>query len=130
MSSLIDLTGREYGFLKVLRQCESTRAGNSRWLCRCELCGRKFRLERKSIVKRKWPDCGCVSRKKVKKKVPEKKGGDTLCWECDLVGKRLCEWDRELKPVPGWEAEETRLWVSHQGKYEKSYRVINCPKKK
>lgn len=55
---------------------------------------------------------------------------ETLCWTCSLVGKSVCNWDRALKPVEGWEAEETKIWYSMKKKYEPSYRVISCPMKK
>lgn len=55
---------------------------------------------------------------------------ETLCWRCRLVGTGKCSWDRELKPVDGWEAEETKIWNSIKRNYWKSYRVIKCPMKR
>lgn len=49
---------------------------------------------------------------------------NSLCLDCKkCVG--LCSWSRCLRPVDGWEAEETV--IRNQGKTNKGYRVISCP---
>lgn len=136
MSTLIDISGERYGLLEVIGKSANTNEKSSRWLCKCDLCGQVVDMSRKSLLYRKDKllGCGCASKKKIHKlqsgeKSFRKEGGDTLCWACKLVGKSICEWDREFKPVPGWEAEETKIWISHIGEYMASYRVISCPKK-
>lgn len=52
---------------------------------------------------------------------------ETLCWKCANIIKDGCEWAKENKPVPGWEAKKTILLVS-QGQRVNSYCVIKCPK--
>lgn len=54
----------------------------------------------------------------------------SLCWYCinsvpSKDGKRGCSWSRELKPVPGWEAEE----MEHCKAYSQitAYKVKKCP---
>lgn len=47
----------------------------------------------------------------------------TLCWDCENSWTGDCEWSRHLKPVPGWEAEETKKQT-----IGKTYCVIECPK--
>lgn len=53
---------------------------------------------------------------------------ETLCWKCQkaVLG---CSWARNYKPIPGWEAEKTKIrnnpyvpeiWIE-------SYCVIKCP---
>lgn len=132
MPGLIDMTGMKVGELTVLEKADTTRTGNSRWRCKCGVCGKVLTLERKSLLRRlgKYPDCGCVKRNHLtqgNKKNRVQKTGDTLCWTCSNVGKNICEWDRKFEPVPGWEAEKTMIWVSFKGKYDVSYRVISCP---
>lgn len=132
--AMSDITGKTFGMIEVLEKATSTQEKTSRWKCRCLLCGKEVELSRKSLLYRRGKriGCGCESSRKQRmptQRVYEKKGGDTLCWKCSLAGKSICEWDRELKPVPGWEAEETKLWMSGRDKYETSYRVISCPKK-
>ena len=51
----------------------------------------------------------------------------TLCWDCvNATGK--CSWSDywEHSPVPGWEAEPTKLKIN-DGTYCDSYIVKRCP---
>lgn len=132
MAGLIDMTGMQIGALTVIEKAGTTTNGNARWRCKCGICGKEIVLGRKSILLRfgKYQDCGCLKRTRpaIKKKQPVKKNGPTLCWTCSLAGKSICKWDREFEPVPGWVAEETKVWCSYKGMYEKSYRVISCPR--
>lgn len=49
---------------------------------------------------------------------------ETLCWICKkAIGG--CSWARELKPVKGWEAEETK--IQEEGYTQRSYHVKSCP---
>jgi hypothetical protein len=67
MGKLIDLTGKVFGRLAVLRQAE-TRSGNARWHCRCE-CGTERvvqgshlrRWPRRSVPKPVWISCSTRS---------------------------------------------------------------------
>lgn len=54
---------------------------------------------------------------------------ETLCWSCRVPGTGGCEWDRDFKPVEGWEANPTklRLWEKG-GNGTDSFCVISCPK--
>lgn len=128
MPGFIDMTGMKFGELTVLERA-LTAKGHTKWKCRCEVCGKELILDRKSILRRlgKYKDCGCVKKIRLDRKEPTKKNGHTLCWRCNLSGKSICEWDREFKPVPGWVAEETRIWCSYKNEYEKSFCVISCP---
>ena len=64
---------------------------------------------------------------------------ETLCWSCknavpNLEQTRGCSWSRELVPVKGWDAIETKRWVEKYANkkrfYEKesNYRIIKCSK--
>ncbi len=46
---------------------------------------------------------------------------ESLCWRCTRPGTGACSWDRNLCPVPGWEAE-MRQWGSGL-----SWHVFKCP---
>jgi len=54
-SNLKDLSGKEFGFLKVVRYIES-RQGNSYWLCECK-CGNTKVVSASNLKKSK--SCGC-----------------------------------------------------------------------
>ena len=47
----------------------------------------------------------------------------TLCWDCRNATEKDCEWARYFKPVPGWEAEKTKMKTG-----EASYIVYDCPR--
>lgn len=52
--------------------------------------------------------------------------GETLCWRCKRPGTGTCPWDKNLTPVPGWDAVAVR-WRDMPGKYQMTWRVNACP---
>ena len=51
-----------------------------------------------------------------------------ICWSCQNAvpsedGKRGCEWSRDLRPVPGWEAE-----IKVKGTMGVMWHITSCPK--
>lgn len=58
-----DLTGREFGFLKVLRSAPDrvTPSGQKRkfWLCECKLCGAKKEVAGADLKSGNTKSCGC-----------------------------------------------------------------------
>lgn len=79
MKTPIDLTGRSFGKLTVIKEAESKRSPgghlNRRWLCRCD-CGKEVIVQQGHLTRKTYPvtSCGCI------RGVKEKK---------DLVGKRF-----------------------------------------
>ena len=69
MGKCIDLTGQKFGLLTVIKKEQSTDAGDSRWLCRCE-CGNFIIIRgaslRKTAVLPK--SCGCIHKEFMKKR--------------------------------------------------------------
>ena len=55
----------------------------------------------------------------------------TLCWHCrnavPSAAGAGCSWSRRFQPVPGWEAEETKIWVGGDRRTVPSFRVVRCP---
>ena len=59
----------------------------------------------------------------------------TICWECKHADKgkdSICPWDREFKPVEGWDATRRDILVqgtnqNQPAHYDESYRVNKCP---
>lgn len=46
------------------------------------------------------------------------------CWVCkNSIG--VCSWSYNFTPVEGWKAKPTKIVVN--GKYEDSYKIIECP---
>lgn len=61
MGSLINLTGQKFGRLEVLRQQQSGKGGQSRWLCLCS-CGKTKTTRRTLLISGKAVSCGCYNR--------------------------------------------------------------------
>ncbi len=61
MSALIDLTGRRYGRLVVLRRDGSSAAKKAMWLCRCD-CGNDVQVVSASLRHGLTESCGCLQR--------------------------------------------------------------------
>lgn len=58
---MIDLTGKKYGMLTVIKREVKTRAGNSRWLCKCE-CGNEGTFVGNNLKNGNTRSCGCFRR--------------------------------------------------------------------
>ena len=62
-----------------------------------------------------------------------KKNQSTICGDCALAGFGCiskCPWEREFKPVPGWDAIRQDIKVSkddEEARYTESYLVRACP---
>ena len=50
----------------------------------------------------------------------------TKCWTCKNACNGDCEWSRDFKPVPGWDA--IKNYIPSNGEFAETYHVINCPK--
>lgn len=56
---MIDLTGRKYGKLTVLKLIEYKPNSHSKWLCKCE-CGNEHIASHSNIVSGHVRSCGCM----------------------------------------------------------------------
>lgn len=55
----MNLTGQVISGLEVLRRVENTKQGNTRWECKCVLCGKTKSVSGRNLVKQKTYGCGC-----------------------------------------------------------------------
>lgn len=83
MSKLIDLTGKTYGRLTVLRK-DTARITNSGsyWICQCS-CGKVKSIKSSSLRRGEIQSCGCLRNEKTKK------AKEDLGLVDNLVGKRF-----------------------------------------
>lgn len=61
---LVDLTGRRFGRLLVLRRGENYRCGTPRWACVCD-CGNERLVSAGALVRGVTVSCGCHRREKL-----------------------------------------------------------------
>lgn len=54
-----DLSGRDFGRLKVLARSDNTKAGKARWLCQCS-CGNKTIVIGSKLINGYTKSCGCL----------------------------------------------------------------------
>lgn len=91
------------------------------------------RFNRKEVIElcEKWK----ASVNKVAK-IQENTRNPTLCWTCvnsDKGDDSTCPWAREFKPVDGWSAKPTEVYVARsedsggRGKHDNSFLVEKCP---
>ena len=68
MSKFIDLTGRKFGELTVVRRVENHRSGQAMWLCACS-CGGEHKVTSHNLTCGDVRTCGCLSRKLAAEKI-------------------------------------------------------------
>ena len=63
MGALIDLTGQQFGYWKVLERAPSETKGVVKWLCECK-CGTIKAVKANSLRRGESKSCGCLQREK------------------------------------------------------------------
>ena len=60
MSKMIDLTGKRFGYLTVVRRAkENTKAGKVKWICKCD-CGNESISTGRNLLSGNSTSCGCM----------------------------------------------------------------------
>lgn len=63
MGKLVDLTGRTFGMLRVIKRVKDLKPGRPMWLCRCE-CGNTTKVSSTALTKSNGTkSCGCLRHK-------------------------------------------------------------------
>lgn len=76
MSKIIDLTGKRFNRLTIIKRVENNRFGKVCWLCECD-CGNEVIVESQNIRTNHTKSCGCLNmeqRSKTGKKYGRLKG--------------------------------------------------------
>lgn len=84
-----DLTGREYGRLKVLQRAEN-RAGRVCWRCLCE-CGTIKDIPAKTLLNGTTQSCGCLQKERASEANGKHRMRKTRLYEIWYGIKRRCE---------------------------------------
>lgn len=59
MPAPLDLTGRVFGRLTVIRRVENSAKGHTQWLCTCK-CGKQTLVKATYLNREKTKSCGCA----------------------------------------------------------------------
>lgn len=65
---VVDLSGRAFGRLTVVRFSHSSASGKAQWLCRCE-CGNELTVDAYNLKCGNTASCGCLRRDTTRKRV-------------------------------------------------------------
>ena len=57
----IDLTGKRFGKLEIIKFAGKNKWGKSKWLCKCD-CGNKVEIVGSYLIKGDTKSCGCLKR--------------------------------------------------------------------
>lgn len=60
MSKALNLIGKRYGKLLILKRLENNKRGNTIWLCKCD-CGKETEVEGYLLTSGHTQSCGCLS---------------------------------------------------------------------
>lgn len=63
--NFIDLTGKVFNRLTVVKRVENNKQGRAMWLCRCE-CGKTSVVTTSSLLNGKTKSCGCYCKEMTK----------------------------------------------------------------
>lgn len=55
----LDLTNQKFEYCTVIKRVENSKAGKSRWLCKC-VCGKEFVAVGSQLVNTRTKHCGCM----------------------------------------------------------------------
>lgn len=126
---LQDLTGMQFGKLKVIERVENDKNGNPRWLCLCTGCGKEVAVYGKSLRSGRSRSCGSARCRKLADPdcvngVRSKPNEETLCFSCENALCN-CTWSQRFKPVPGWVATPTVIKRGEEPIH--SFHVHQCP---
>lgn len=79
MARFIDLTGKQFDRLCVIKRVENNKYGNSVWLCQCD-CGVQLRVRGDSLIKGNTKSCGCLRKEKVIERAKTHGKTNTKCY--------------------------------------------------
>ena len=61
MSTLIDISGKTFNRITVIKRAQGIKSSRPKWVCHCS-CGREFLAEAYRIMVGKTKSCGCFQR--------------------------------------------------------------------
>lgn len=130
----IDLTGKEFGRLKVLERAENNKWGQIQWLCRCNCDGKEVIKTGSTLKSGHTKSCGCLN-KEIVSKLKQKYN------TYDLSGEYGIGWTEEgiefYFDIEDYDLIKDYYWNKDQDGYIKTTKnkkylwmhrlVTNCP---
>lgn len=154
MPLALDLTNKEFGYLKALKRAPN-RGKKTYWTCVCTLCGRKKDIQTCHLTSGEIKSCGCLLAENSNKNqnfidelicpicgqsfIPNN-GNRRYCYDCSPIGltsaERLKLLDRKLKHTLvsykggkcescGYNKCEGALQFHHKNPKEKDFTIAN-----
>ncbi len=80
MAKPIDLTGKKFGNLTVIKRTHNTKKGNTRWICKCD-CGNETIVTAGNLKSGAVKSCGCLREKPYNLKHGESKTALYQMWK-------------------------------------------------
>lgn len=89
MSKLIDLTGKRFSHVFVIKRAENAKFGATMWLCKCD-CGKEFTTYGFSLRRGWTKSCGCFGKEAQRKAITTHGMTNTPLYRCWDAMKRRC----------------------------------------
>lgn len=133
---VLDIEGKKFGRLTVIRRSENTKRGNAQWLCFCD-CGNQVIVRGSSLKEGNTYSCGCYQKSQASKAVTKHNGStDRLygIWSgmkarCHNANrpKYECYGGRGVKVCKEWDEsyEAFKTWALANG-YDKDAPFGQC----
>ena len=129
MSKLVDLTGKRFGRLVVLRRGEDyiapSGAVSVRWVCKCD-CGKEVLIGRSGLQFGSYKSCGCY-RSSVRGMEYENKGDYILC-KCNQGEFLIDTEDFDLVKTHGWHITKLGYVAENRTKKFLHTMIMKTPK--
>lgn len=129
MSHVIDLTGRIFGRLTVLRR-GPTDSGQARWICRCSCGTIRYGIVSQSLRSGMTQSCGCLRREHTIPRLRHGhalKGKTTREWRAWSSAKERC-FNQQSRDYPGWGGRGITMDTEWSASYERFFADMGaCP---
>jgi len=119
MGKFIDLTGKVFGRLTVIRRSENSTIGKVKWLCKC-LCGNEKSVTSNHLQSGHTKSCGCFHTEQIKKATTRHGMRHSLIYSVwsSMVMRCTCEKDQGYKYYGARGITVCDKWLTFNGFYE------------
>lgn len=118
MGKLIDLTGRKFGRLTVIKKGEKVKHGKpAKWLCKCD-CGNELFVTSYSLRSGNTKSCGCLANELSAERMKKRfKGNHYEFFDDYVIGYASNTEEQFFIDLEDYEKIKNITWVSHHSGY-------------